>query len=167
MTIFPSSEPRRHLSLSLNHTLFAPQHFVLPLFFKCILGYLQVVNGPYAWLRQTCQFHHQAPVVCKQNSSHLHSLCEGILFNPTTLSIHWCKTSQLYNFNSRRGNEIFRFGVSLYKGHWCSVSCSSCFFFFFFDCLALLQVVYTHPVGYSFTYRRCSDGCQNVLRGLG
>ena len=83
------------------------------------------------------QFHHQASVICKQNSSHLHSLCVGILFNPTTLSVYWCKTLQLYNCNNRRGNEIFRFGVSLYKGHWCSVSCSSCFLFNVWLCYRL------------------------------
>ena len=132
---------------------------------RCISEDVQVANGAYAWLRHTSQFYHQASFVSKiLRICNLSCASVFSLFNSTSLGIHLCKTSQLNIFNTRRGNEIFRFGVSMYKSHWCNVSCSSCFFFY---CLALSQVVYTHPVGYSFTYRRCSDGCQNVLRGLG
>ena len=134
-------------------------------------GILQVANGPYAWLRQTNQFHHQAPIVCKQNSSHLHSLFVGILFNPTTLSIHWCKTSQLYNFNSRRGNEIFRFGVSLYKGHWCSVSCSSWFFFLLFGsvtgCLHASCWIFLHLQTVQWWLSECTARTWLVMKHAG
>ena len=40
-------------------------------------------------------------LVCKQNSSHLHYLCVGILFNWIALGIHLCKTLQLYILKTR------------------------------------------------------------------
>ena len=45
--------------------------------------------------------------VCKQNYSHLHSFCVGILFNCTALGIHLCKTSQFYILKTRLGCETY------------------------------------------------------------
>ena len=38
-------------------------------------------------IRWTSKFHHQLSLACTQNSSHLHSLCVGILFNSVALGI--------------------------------------------------------------------------------
>ena len=56
-------------------------------------------------------------LVCKQNSSHLHSFCVGILFNRTALGIHLCKTSQLCILKTRLGGEIYSSDVNMYKGY--------------------------------------------------
>ena len=56
--------------------------------------------------------------VCKQNSSHLHSLGVNILFNFSALGIYLCKTWQLFNFNTRLGGEICSSDVNMLKGHW-------------------------------------------------
>ena len=40
-------------------------------------------------IRWTSKFHHQLSLACTQNSSHLHSLCVGILFNSVALGIHY------------------------------------------------------------------------------
>ena len=60
----------------------------------------------------------QPSLVWKQNSSHLHSLCVGILFNCTALGIHLCKTSQLYILKTRLGGEIYSSDVNMHKGYW-------------------------------------------------
>ena len=63
----------------------------------------------------------QPSLVWKQNSSHLHSLCVGILFNCTALGIHLCKTSQLYILKTRLGGEIYSSDVNMHKGYcFCS-----------------------------------------------
>ena len=59
----------------------------------------------------------QPSLVWKQNSSHLHSLCVGILFNCTALGIHLCKTSQLYILKTRLGGEIYSSDVNMHKGY--------------------------------------------------
>ena len=59
----------------------------------------------------------QPSLVWKQNSSHLHSLCVGILFNCTALGIHLCKTSQLYVLKTRLGGEIYSSDVNMHKGY--------------------------------------------------
>ena len=38
-------------------------------------GYPTERKSSHVWLLRTSKFHHQACIVCKQNSSHLHSLC--------------------------------------------------------------------------------------------
>ena len=60
----------------------------------------------------------QPSLVWKQNSSHLHSLCVGILFNCTALGIHLCKTSQLYILKTRLGGEIYSSDVNMHKGYF-------------------------------------------------
>ena len=66
----------------------------------------------------------QPSLVWKQNSSHLHSLCVGILFNCTALGIHLCKTSQLYILKTRLGGEIYSSDVNMHKGYWFSTRVS-------------------------------------------
>ena len=56
-------------------------------------------------------------LVCKQNFSHLHSFCVGILFNRTALGIHLCKTSQLCILKMRLGGEIYLSDVNMHKGY--------------------------------------------------
>ena len=56
-------------------------------------------------------------LVCKQNFSHLHSFCVGILFNRTALGIHLCKTSQLCILKTRLGGEIYLSDVNMHKGY--------------------------------------------------
>ena len=78
----------------------------------------------------------QPSLVWKQNSSHLHSLCVGILFNCTALGIHLCKTSQLYVLKTRLGGEIYSSDVNMHKGYlitffMCGIPCCS---FCLLDC---------------------------------
>ena len=57
-------------------------------------------NGPYAWLRQTSKFHHQASFARKILC--IYTLCTWVFFsNLLPWDILLCKTSQLYN--SKRG----------------------------------------------------------------
>ena len=56
-------------------------------------------------------------LVCKQNSSHLHYLWVGILFNWIALRIHLCKTLQLYILKTRLGGEIYSSDVNIHKGY--------------------------------------------------
>ena len=50
------------------------------------------LKEPFKWfltmIRWTSKFHHQLSLACTQNSSHLYSLCVGILFNSVALGIH-------------------------------------------------------------------------------
>ena len=59
----------------------------------------------------------QSPV-CKQNSSHLHSFCLGILFNCAALGIHLRKTSQFYILKTWFGGETYSSDVNVPKGHY-------------------------------------------------
>ena len=61
-----------------------------------------------------------APRVSLLNKILLDSVCMGILFNSTSLGIHFCKTPQLYNFKTRHGGEIYLPGVDTNKGYWTS-----------------------------------------------
>ena len=55
------------------------------------------VNGPYARVHLENEQISPASLVGKQNSSYLHPLCVGILFNSTDLRIHLiCETFQLF-----------------------------------------------------------------------
>ena len=56
-------------------------------------------------------------LICKQNSSHLHSLGVNILFNCSALGIHSCKTWQTFIFKTRLGGEICSSDVDMYKDH--------------------------------------------------
>ena len=53
-------------------------------------------------------------LVYQQNSSHLHSLCLGILFKCSVLGIHSFKTLQLYILI---GGEIYSSDVNPHKGY--------------------------------------------------
>ena len=53
-------------------------------------------------------------LVYQQSSSHLHSLCVGILFKCTALGIHSCQTLQLYILI---GGEIYSSNVNTHKGY--------------------------------------------------
>ena len=56
-------------------------------------------------------------LICKQNSSHLHSLGVNILFNCSALGIHSCITWQTFIFKTRLGGEICSSDVDMYKDH--------------------------------------------------
>ena len=55
--------------------------------------------------------------VCKQNSSHLHPLRVGILFNRTALGILLCETSHLYILKTGLGIEIYSSDVYRHKSY--------------------------------------------------
>ena len=53
-------------------------------------------------------------LVCKQNSSHVHYLCVGILFNWIALGIHLRKTSQVFILKTRLGGEIYLSDINMH-----------------------------------------------------
>ena len=59
-------------------------------------------------------------LVCKQNSSHLHTLGVNILFNCSALGIYLSgKTWRLFDFKTRLGGEIYSSDVNIHEGHLC------------------------------------------------
>ena len=68
---------------------------------------------PLCVITSSSKFHRHG-LVYQQNSSHLHSLCVGILFNSTALGIHSFKTLQLYILI---GGEIYSSDVNTHKGY--------------------------------------------------
>ena len=71
-------------------------------------------DDPYAWLRQSCKFHHQASFL-RKNSSHFHWMSVSILFNSTLIGIQLCKILQPQNFKTRLGGEICSSDVNMHK----------------------------------------------------
>lgn len=88
---------------------------------RCIQTIQHNCSAPMVLMRdyvRQANFTTSPCLICKQNSSHLHSLFVSILFNRTAaLGIHLCKTLKLYNYKTRLGGEICLSDINMHNGY--------------------------------------------------